>query len=67
MYYSRSLPLAQAHAADYALVNLSMNRLVKDRYDMVLGVDNLFDQLYEQAYGLPREGRTILLTLRGRF
>lgn len=40
---------------------------LKDRYDMVLGVDNLFDQLYEQACGLPREGRVILLTLRGRF
>lgn len=67
VYYSRSLPLVQAHAGDYALINLSINRPVKDRYDIVMGIDNLFDQLYEQAYGLPREGRAVLLTLRGRF
>jgi len=27
----------------------------------------VFDRLYEQSYGLPREGRTVLLTWRGRF
>jgi hypothetical protein len=29
-------------------------------------VTNLFDHLYDQAYGLPREGRAALLTVRAR-
>jgi hypothetical protein len=29
-------------------------------------VTNTFDQLYDQSYGLPREGRTATLTLRAR-
>ena len=67
VYYSRTLPLVQARAGDYALVNVSVGRSVTDRYEIVLGADNVFDRLYEQSYGLPREGRTVLLTWRGRF
>jgi hypothetical protein len=29
-------------------------------------VTNLFDELYDQSYGLPREGRAAILTLRAR-
>ena len=38
------------------------------RYATVeLGVRNLFDENYETAYGLPREGREIFFGLRGTF
>jgi hypothetical protein len=29
-------------------------------------VTNVFDRLYDQAYGLPREGRAAVLTIRAR-
>lgn len=67
VYYSRGLPLLQARAGDYALVNASVARRLGDRYDVTVAVDNVFDELYEQSYGLPREGRTSTVRLRGRF
>jgi outer membrane cobalamin receptor len=39
---------------------------VARRYDLVFDVTNLFDRLYDQAYGLPREGRTATLAMRAR-
>ena len=34
--------------------------------DVRLDVTNLFDELYKQSYGLPREGRAAVLTVRVR-
>lgn len=67
VYYSRGVPAIQARAGDYALVDLAVTRTLAAGYEVTVGVQNVFDQLYEQAYGLPREGRTVLATIRGRF
>ena len=40
--------------------------VLPDHYDLAFDVTNLFDQLYDQSYGLPREGRAAVLTLRAR-
>jgi len=32
---------------------------LKKRLHLYLGVDNLFDRDYEEAYGFPRPGRTL--------
>jgi len=37
-----------------------------DSYDIAFDVTNLFDENYDQSYGLPREGRAAVLTLRAR-
>ena len=66
-YYSRGAVPVEARAGDYTLVDANVTRTLARRCDVVVGVNNLFDQLYEQAYGLPREGRTGFITLRARF
>jgi len=48
------------------LVDLGFTQTLAARYDLAFDVTNLFDTLYEQGYGLPREGRTAIITLRAR-
>ena len=67
VYYSRGTPALQAHADDYLLTDVSVTGALSDRFDVTVSVANAFDQLYEQAYGYPREGRTLRLTFGGRF
>jgi outer membrane receptor protein involved in Fe transport len=67
VYYSRGTPTLQARADNYLLADVSATGTLSDRYDVTVGVANLFDRLYEQAYGYPREGRTLRLTLGARF
>ena len=66
-YYSRGTTPIAARAGDYTVVDASVTRRFTRQLDLVFGVTNLFDALYEQAYGLPREGRAAFLTLRTRF
>jgi outer membrane cobalamin receptor len=45
---------------DYALVGLKFDQvLLKNRIDLYIGVDNLFDVDYETAIGFPQAGRFI--------
>lgn len=67
LYDSRDSDPVQVPADAYALVDLAFTQALTRRYDVALDVTNVFDQLYDQGYGLPREGRTALLTLRARF
>jgi len=67
VYCSRGTPTLQARARDYLLADVSASRALSDRYDVTVTVANVFDRLYEQAYGFPREGRTLRLTFGGRF
>jgi outer membrane cobalamin receptor len=53
-------------ADDYTLVDLGYTHRLASRFELALDVTNVFDQLYDQAYGLPREGRTAVLTFRAR-
>jgi outer membrane cobalamin receptor len=65
-YYSRGATPVQARAKDYVLVGGRVAYQLSSQYEVMAGVTNLFDALYEQSYGLPREGRTAFLTLRAR-
>jgi vitamin B12 transporter len=66
VYFSRGAVPIETHAGDYTLVDASLTRTLASRCDVVFTVNNLFDELYEQAYGVPREGRTAFLALRLR-
>ena len=65
--YSRTTPAVQARAENYTLVDASVSRALSSNYDVTMSVYNLFDRLYEQSYGQPRPGRTLLLSVNGRF
>ena len=67
VYFSRGTSPVEARAGDYTVADASITRVFTRRYDVMFAVNNLFDTLYEQAYGLPREGRTAFLTLRAHF
>jgi outer membrane cobalamin receptor len=52
--------VSKARMNDYAVVNLKLTqRLYNDRLQFYVGVDNLFNEDYEQSYGIPRPGRFI--------
>jgi outer membrane cobalamin receptor len=53
-------------ADSYTVVDLGFIQGLARRFDLAFDVTNLFDHLYDQAYGLPREGRAAVLTLRAR-
>jgi len=43
---------------DYAVVNVKLTqKFFKDKLHVYLGVDNLFNEDYEQSYGVPKPGR----------
>jgi outer membrane receptor protein involved in Fe transport len=53
---------------DYTLVNLKLSQdLLAKRLNLYLGADNLFDEDYEQSYGLPQAGRTLYAGMEYRF
>ncbi|MBW2099840.1 MAG: TonB-dependent receptor [Deltaproteobacteria bacterium] len=62
-YYSNSTPstpLLKRKLNEYTLMNIKLNQaLLKDRWHLYLGVDNLFDKDYEEAYAFPQAGRTV--------
>jgi len=54
VYQSRRLPLQLGNLPDYALVGIRLEqRIPRLPLDVYGGVDNLFDEAYEQAYGYP--------------
>jgi outer membrane cobalamin receptor len=65
-YDSRGADPVQRRAKGFTLVDVGYTQTVARRYDIVFDVTNLFDGLYDQAYGLPREGRAATLALRAR-
>jgi outer membrane cobalamin receptor len=66
LYDARGSNPIQVPASPYALLDLGFTQVLARRYEVAFDVTNVFDHLYDQAYGLPREGRTALLTLRVR-
>jgi vitamin B12 transporter len=59
-FYSRTTPLQKAKLNDYTVVDIKLDQIfLKNWLHVYLGVDNLFDRDYEEAYGFPREGRTV--------
>jgi len=60
VFYSRTTPVEKRELDDYTLVNLKLDQaLLKNRLKLYVGVDNLFDEDYEESYGFPREGMFI--------
>jgi vitamin B12 transporter len=66
LFDSRGAEPVQMTVAGYTLVDVGFTQRLTRRYDLAFDVTNLFDELYEQSYGLPREGRAAVLTLRAR-
>jgi outer membrane cobalamin receptor len=66
LYDSRGATPAQMEVDGYTLVDVGFTQTLARRYDIAFDVTNLFDELYDQSYGLPREGRAAILTLRAR-
>lgn len=66
LFDSRGSNPVQLAAGDYALVDLGFSHALGGQYEVAFDVTNLFDRLYDQGYGLPREGRAAMLTLRAR-
>jgi vitamin B12 transporter len=67
LYDSRGAVPVQRKAPGYTLVDLGFTQTtLARRFDIVFDVTNLFDELYDQSYALPREGRAALLSLRAR-
>ena len=53
-------PLQKQALNDYTLVHIRLKqRLLENRVSIYVGADNLFDENYEQSYGLPQPGRTL--------
>jgi outer membrane receptor protein involved in Fe transport len=63
-YDSRGAVPVQMRADKYTLVDLGFTQRSTRNLSIALDVSNLFDRLYDQSYGLPREGRAAMLTLR---
>jgi len=58
----------KASLADYTVVNLKLTqKLYRDNLQVYFGVDNLFNEDYEQSYGVPRPGRFIFGGFEYRF
>jgi outer membrane receptor protein involved in Fe transport len=66
LYDSRGADTVQRRAAGVTLVDVGGTHTLARHYELAFDVTNLFDRLYDQAYGLPREGRAAVLTLRIR-
>jgi outer membrane cobalamin receptor len=60
VYYSRTTPVRKRNLDDYTLVNLKLDQaFLNGKLDVYLAADNIFDEDYEQSYGLPQAGRFI--------
>jgi outer membrane cobalamin receptor len=66
LYDSRGAVPVQREVSGYTLLDAGFTQTISRRYDIAFDVTNLFDENYDQSYGLPREGRSAILTLRAR-
>jgi len=69
VYTKTKAPVAsKAKMKDYTVVNAKLNqKLMKGKVTLYVGVDNLFNEDYEQSYGIPRPGRYIFGGAEYRF
>jgi outer membrane receptor protein involved in Fe transport len=66
LYDSRGAVPVQLRADGFTLVDVGFTQALAQRLEVAFDVTNLFDRLYDQSYGLPREGRAALVTMRAR-
>jgi outer membrane cobalamin receptor len=66
-YDSRGAVPILGRAEGFTVVDIGFTQTLSQRYDLAFDISNFFDDVYEQAYALPREGRAAVLTLRARW
>lgn len=67
-FYSKDdQPLLKKKLNDYTVVDVNLRQHLVGGLSMYLGATNLFDENYEQSYGLPQPGRIIYGGLDYRF
>jgi len=58
----------QGKLDDFSIVDVKLEQnLLKNMWFVYAGVDNLFDENYEESYGFPQAGRTAYLGMRVKF
>lgn len=61
-------PLEKKKLDDFTVMNIKLSQQVFTRgLEIYAGADNLFDEDYEESYGLPQPGRTIYGGIEYRF
>ncbi|HOP39609.1 MAG TPA: TonB-dependent receptor, partial [Geobacteraceae bacterium] len=51
-------PTQKMKMEDFVLVNVKLTqKIMKNKWSLYIGVDNLFDENYETSYGYPQRGR----------
>lgn len=66
--YHYSDTFEKGRLEDYSIVNLRLEqKLYKSNFSIYMGADNLFDEQYEEAYGLFQAGRTAYAGIRVKF
>jgi vitamin B12 transporter len=67
-YADNTDPLEKKKLNDFTVVNLRLSqKIFKTGLNIYAGADNLFDENYEESYGLPQPGRTIYGGVEYRF
>ena len=67
-HYSRKSPMVQRSFNDYTVVNLKLNQdLIDNTCRCYVGIDNLFDENYEEGYAFPQAGRFVYGGVELRF
>ena len=59
VYYSRNPPLIQADLNDYTVVDARLRWRPLGSLEMHVAAENLFDENFEEEYGLPNPGRFV--------
>jgi len=58
----------QGKLDDFSIVDVKLEQnLLKNMWFVYAGVDNLFDENYEESYGFPQAGRTAYVGMRVKF
>lgn len=67
-YFYDSSQTLKSELDDFAIVNLKFTQRINETgLEVYAGVDNLFDEDYEESYGLPQPGRTLYGGVEYRF
>lgn len=64
LFDARGASGIQLRVDPYTLVDVGFTQAILRRFAVAFDVTNLFDELYDQSYALPREGRAAVVTVR---
>lgn len=67
-YYSKKSPLEKAELDDFQVLDCRLSqKFLNDSLEVYLRAENLLDELYEQSYGFPCQGRSVYAGATYRF